>query len=290
VIVTIHAPASEFSPALLGAALNEMGAANSQRGELDEALGCGSRALATAWATGDLELRILATGFLEQAHYYRGEYERVLALTADNLAALPADWVGRNFGGVQSAAVYDRHWLVGSLAELGRFAEAAAYEAEILRLAEQARHVQTIGVGYNTAGMLYLLKGDWVKARSLLEHSVTVVRTGDSRSLAQSNAIAASAWALAELGEASEALNRVREGEQILDRSPGWRVVGNRVRFYHFLGRACLRLGRLNEAQRLGGRLSESGGQHGFVAHALHLLGDIASHRDRFDAASGERH
>jgi tetratricopeptide (TPR) repeat protein len=231
VIVTIHAPASEFSPALLGAALNEMGAANSQRGELDEALGCGSRALATAWATGDLELRILATGFLEQAHYYRGEYERVLTLTADNLAALPADWVGRNFGGVQSAAVYDRHWLVGSLAELGRFAEAAAYEAEILRLAEQARHVQTIGVGYNTAGMLYLLKGDWVKARSLLEHSVTVVRTGDSRSLAQSNAIAASAWALAELGEASEALNRVREGEQIFDRSPGWRVVGNRVRF-----------------------------------------------------------
>jgi predicted protein tyrosine phosphatase len=26
------------------------------------------------------------------------------------------------------------------------------------------------------------------------------------------------------------------------------------------------------------------------VAHALHLRGDIASHRDRFDAASGERH
>jgi DNA-binding SARP family transcriptional activator len=264
--------------------------AHSQRGELNEALGCGSRALAIARATGDLELRILTTGFLEQAHYYRGEYERVLALAADNIAAMPADWVGKNFGSVQSADVYDRHWLIEGLAELGRFAEAATYEAELLRLAEHTRHAQTIGVGYNSVGTLYLLKGDWVKARSRLEHSVTVVRTGDSRTLARSTAIAASAWALAELGEASEALNRVREGERILERPPEWRVVGNRAAFYHFLGRACLRLGRLNEAQRLGGRLSESRNHHGFVAHALQLLGDIASHPDRFDAASGEAH
>ena len=267
-----------------------MAYAHSQRGELDEALGCGSRALAIARAAGDLELSILATGFLEQAHFYRGEYERVLALAADNLAALPAEWVGKDFGSVQSAAVYDRHWLVESLAELGRFAEATTYEAEMLRLAEQTRHGQTMCVGYNAAGMLYLLKGDWVKARSRLDHSVAVVRTGDSRSVARSKAIAASAWALAELGEATEALNRVREVEQILARPPEWGVVGNRVQVYHFLGRACLRLGRLNEAQRLGGRLSESGTNHGFVAHALHLLGDIASHPDRFDAASGEAH
>ena len=267
-----------------------MAYAHSQRGELDEALGCGSRALEIARATGDLELRILATGFLEQAHYYRGEYERVLAPAADNLAALPADWVGKDFGNVQSAAVYDRHWLVGSLAELGRFAEAATYEAEILRLAEQSRHGQTIRVGCSTAGNLYLLKGDWEKARSRLEHSVTVDRTGDSRSLARSYVIAASAWALAELGEATEALNRVREGKEILERPQEWGAVGNRVAVYLFLGRACLRLGRLDEARRLGGRLSESGSHHGFAAYALHLLGDIASHPDRFDGASGEAH
>ena len=28
----------------------------------------------------------------------------------------------------------------------------------------------------------------------------------------------------------------------------------------------------------------------GFVAHALHLLGDLATHPDRFDAESGEGH
>src|SRR4029453_7376123 len=30
--------------------------------------------------------------------------------------------------------------------------------------------------------------------------------------------------------------------------------------------------------------------QPGYVAHALHLLGDIATHPDRFDAENGEAH
>ena len=60
---------------------------------------------------------------------------------------------------------------------------------------------------------------------------------------------------------------------------------------YHSLGRACLLLGRLDEARRLGDRAVESSPrQLGFVAHALHLLGDIATHPDRFDAERGEAH
>ena len=62
-------------------------------GELDEALVTGTRALEIAGRLGDLRLRILTTTYLEQAHYYRGEYERVVELATDNLAALPADWV-----------------------------------------------------------------------------------------------------------------------------------------------------------------------------------------------------
>jgi hypothetical protein len=57
------------------------------------------------------------------------------------------------------------------------------------------------------------------------------------------------------------------------------------------LGRAALLPGRLDEAQRLGDRAVEySPSQPGFAAHALHLLGDIATHPNRFDAASGEAH
>src|SRR5207344_3112642 len=60
---------------------------------------------------------------------------------------------------------------------------------------------------------------------------------------------------------------------------------------YCSLGRAGLLLGRLDEAQRLADRAIESSPRHhGFAAHALRLLGDIATHPDRFDAERGEAH
>jgi hypothetical protein len=44
-------------------------------------------------------------------------------------------------------------------------------------------------------------------------------------------------------------------------------------------------LGRLHDARRLVGRAVEfSAGRQGLMAHALHLLGDIATHSDSFDA------
>ena len=53
---------------------------HSQLGELDEALASGTRALEIAGRLGDLRLRILATSYPGQAHYHRGEYERVVEL------------------------------------------------------------------------------------------------------------------------------------------------------------------------------------------------------------------
>jgi tetratricopeptide (TPR) repeat protein len=105
------------------------------------------------------------------------------------------------------------------------------------------------------------------------------------------NAIASSAWVLAQLGEAREALNRLREGEQLVERLSARGIVGHLAWAYRALGRAYLLLGRLDEARSLGDRAIESlPGQLGFAAHALHLLGDIATHPDRFDAESGEAH
>jgi len=52
-----------------------------------------------------------------------------------------------------------------------------------------------------------------------------------------------------------------------------------------------LMLGRLDEAKRLGDRAIESSLSHrGYAAFALHLLGDVATHPDRFDAESGGAH
>jgi hypothetical protein len=53
-------------------------------------------------------------------------------------------------------------------------------------------------------------------------------------------AVASSAWALAQLGEASDALSRIREGEQLLDGHAAREVIVSRGWSYHSLGRACL--------------------------------------------------
>ena len=259
-------------------------------GELDEALVTGSRALEIAMRLGEFRLRILATSYLVQANFLRGEYDRVIELATGNLAALPADKVYENFGLVVPPSVWDRSWLVMSLAELGRFGEAAKYEAEATRLAEPTQHAFTIGFAHFAAGMMHLLKGDWAQACSRIEGLVAVARTGNLI-LHLPRAVASSAWALVQLGEASEALNRLREGEQLLERQGATGISFHRAWGYYALGRASLGLHGLDEAQRLGYRgVETSQGYPGFAAHALHLLGDIATHPDRFDAESGEAH
>src|SRR5262249_62059434 len=107
-----------------------------------------------------LRLPTLATAFLEQSHNYRGEYERVVQLATDNLAVLPADWVYEFFGAGQPASVADRCWLMGSLATLGRFADAAEPEAETIRIAARTQHADTSGLAHDAACEGDLLSGD----------------------------------------------------------------------------------------------------------------------------------
>ncbi len=214
----------------------------------------------------------------------------MIELARDNLAALPADWIYEYFGNAAPASVWDRVWLVSSLAQLGRFGEAAEYEAEAIRLAETTHHAFTIGLAHYAAGKLHLLKGDWAKARSLIERHITAARTG-SVVFQLPFAVAHTAWVLAQLGEGGEALRRLQEGEQLLERQAALGAVGQLGWVYHTLGRASLALGRLDDARSLGKRLVESlSSQFGFVGYAHHLLGDIATHPDRFDAESGEVH
>jgi tetratricopeptide (TPR) repeat protein len=264
--------------------------AHSLLGELGEALVTGSRALEIARRLGDVGLHTSTTTQLAQAHYYRGDYERVVQLATDNLAALPAGLAYEHFGSAAPASNYQRYWLVRSLIELGQFAQAAQHAAEALRLAEATHHAYTVGQAHLTAGWLHLHKGDWAKARSLIEHGIAAYRAGNIV-LALPHPVASSAWVLAQLGDASEALTRLREGEQLLEHNAAKGLVDNHGGDYHWLGQAALVLGRLDEAHDMGDRALKYSQSHpGFAAHTLHLLGDIATHPDRFDAERGEAH
>jgi hypothetical protein len=124
----------------------------------------------------------------------------------------------------------------------------------------------------------------------MIEPGMAVLETGSVVVLLPFG-VGSSAWVAAQSGDASEALTRVRESEQALERLAEVGVVGHRGWAYYSLGRACLLLGRLDEARRFSDRAVEcSPRQPGFLAHAVHLLGDISTHPDRFDAKSGEAH
>jgi class 3 adenylate cyclase/tetratricopeptide (TPR) repeat protein len=256
-------------------------------GELDEALVCGTRAQRLAEATGDLDLRLSTAICMEQVHYIRGDYEPVVELAITSLALLPAHRAHEFFGSVAPASVYHRYWLIMSLAPLGRFAEAARYQAEADRLAEPMQHAYTTGVLHLAASTIHLLKGDWARARSRIEAGITVFRSAHV-SILLPRLVAYSAWVLAQLGDTSGALDRIREGEQLIEAQSARGLVSNYP--YMCLGHACLLLGRIDEARRLVGKAVEANPGHGVVAEALRVLGDIATHPDRFDAERGEAH
>jgi class 3 adenylate cyclase/tetratricopeptide (TPR) repeat protein len=267
-----------------------MTSTHAQLGELDDALVTCTRALEIAGSPEDLRLRIHLTSSLEQVYYFRGEYGRVIETATGNLAALPPEWSREFFGNSATASVYDRCWLFRSLAQLGRFTEAARYEAETIPLAEPTNHAYTIGLAYYAAGILYLIKGDWTKARSRIERGISVFRTANV-ALLMPSALAASTLALAELGESVDAARRLGEAEQLLERQAGRGVVLHRSWDYRTLAHACLVLCRPDDARKLADRAVKSAiSYHGFMAHAQHLLGDIATHPDLFDAESGEAH
>src|SRR5262249_44951735 len=238
---------------------------------------------------GDMRLRISTSGSLEKAHYCRGEHERVVQLATDDLEVLPADWVYEFFGN-QPASVFARGYLMLSLAELGRFSDAAEPEAEAIRIAARTQNAYTVGWTNNYAGTVHLLRGDWAQARSLLEHAAAWIRAGNAVVLLP-RSVVSSAWALAQLGEAGAGLDRLRGGEQLLESQAATGHVGFLGWYYQALGRTALVLGHLDDAERLGHCAIESSPrQPGFAAHALHLLGDIANHPDRFDAERGDNH
>jgi class 3 adenylate cyclase/tetratricopeptide (TPR) repeat protein len=262
----------------------------SNLGQVDEAAVIGARSVAIARHIGDLRLSIIAGSTLAEPYYLRGEYEQAVAIAAGSVAALPSQWAHEYFGMAVPPSVFARGWLVMSLAELGRFQEAIQYETEAIRIAETTKHAHTIGWAELTASKLHLLKGDWAKARDLVENWINMPGTLDVAILLPW-AVTSLAWTLAQLGDASEALSRLREGEEYLKRQEAAGIFVHRGWSYQALARGCLLLGRLDEARRLADRSIESSQrQPSFVAHARCILGDLAIHPDYFDVESADAH
>ena len=155
-------------------------------------------------------------------------------------------------------AVADRCWLVLSLVQLGRFAEAAEHAAEAIRLADPTQHATTVGLAHRASGMLHLTRGEWAQARKLSEHGFTVFKSGNV-AIQLPSALAASALASAQLGEATEAADQIQLGEQVIEQFATTGIVAHLAWSYQALGRASLLLGRDASEHLCGPRSACSG-------------------------------
>ena len=230
----------------------------------------------------------MTTTYLEQTHYYRGEYERVVELATDNLAALPADWVHEHFGSIVPASV-SRSPLAGPEPRRSSADSPRRPSTKPRRSGSPSRRsMRTPSAGPTSPRACSTSARATGRRRAhSIEHGIAVLRTGNvvvllplalatSAGCWRSSVRRAARWT--DSGKASSSSSVTRRAESAPLPTTRWVA-------------ACLLLGRLDEARRLGARAVESApGRPGFAAHALHLLGDIATHPDRFDAESGEVH
>jgi class 3 adenylate cyclase/tetratricopeptide (TPR) repeat protein len=257
-------------------------------GQFDDALASGTRAVDIAVRQSDLELRLFAAAGLGETHYIRGDLSRAIEMTGSVLAALPParDW---RAGGSTAAplSVTTRVTRINSLTGMGRFAEAAACEAETTQLAEETRHAFTIGLAHMGAIALHIAQGDWETAHSHIERVLALSRPADIKAHI-SPAVAFSTLVHAQLGERSEAMSRLMEAEELLEqqvaRGNPWALAGS-----HYLGRACLLLGRIDDAWRVATQaIAGSAARPTDASRALSLMADVSSHPDRFDPGHAE--
>jgi class 3 adenylate cyclase/DNA-binding winged helix-turn-helix (wHTH) protein/tetratricopeptide (TPR) repeat protein len=253
--------------------------AHNLRSELDQAVASGTRALEIADALGEIGLRIATTTSLEQTYFYRGEYGQTVSLARANLSLAEAAPVDRLLRVSAPTSVFDRHWLVRGLSQLGRFAEAMGPAETMLRLAGQMPSPLTQGLAHFAAATLHLWMGNWGTARVLHQRAIDLLLEGQ-QILQLSYVIGPLAWALACLDEPGEAVRRAQEAEDRLEliRTQGRK--GGGAETYISLCHCYLMLGRLEDAQRIVERIPEDR-TAASTAQALRLQAEIATHPDR---------
>ena len=245
----------------------------------DQAIATAQRALALATASGEVVLRALAHQRLGQAYHFQGDYRRAIDCFGQTVASLEGARRHERFGQVFLPAVNSRAYLDWCHAELGTFAEGRVLGEEGLRIAETVEHPLSLMVAAWGIGLLFLRQGALHRALPLLERAIAICRDADLPSYFP--VMAASLGAAYTLGE--RVADAVSLLAQAIEQSTATETVVFQALCCLSLGEAQVLAGRLEEAQTLAERalaLARAHQEHGNLAYALRLLGDIAAQRE----------
>jgi DNA-binding winged helix-turn-helix (wHTH) protein/tetratricopeptide (TPR) repeat protein len=245
----------------------------------DQSIAVAQRALALATTSGDVVLHAQANLRLGQAYRAQGDYRQAIDCLGQTVASLEGAPRHERFGQVFLPAVLSRAFLAWCHAELGMFAEGRALGDEGLGIAEAVDHRASRMYASWGVGLLALRQGDLPGALPRLERALDLCQDTDLPIYFPRMAAA--------LGAAYLLSGRVADAVQLLtpavEQTMATATAGFQALCALSLGEAQMLAGRLEEAHTLAERtltLARAHQERGHEAYALHLLGEIAAHRD----------
>jgi tetratricopeptide (TPR) repeat protein len=257
------------------------------RGAYAQAIASAQRALTLATATGEVILHALANQYLGRVYQAQGDYRRAIACFGQTVASLDGARRYERFGLPFLPAVFSRAFLAVCHAELGMFAEGRAVGDEGLQTAEAVDQPASLMFASWGIGLLALRQGNLRLALPRLERTIGLCQDAD-------HPVDFPVMAPA-LGAAYTLGGRVADAvpllTQALEQAMATDMVGFQALCRLPLGEAHLLAGRLEEAHALAEgalALAREHQERGNEAYALHLLSDIAAHRDPPESEQAE--
>jgi class 3 adenylate cyclase/tetratricopeptide (TPR) repeat protein len=252
-------------------------------GAYDQAIAASQRALALATASSDVILHALAHQFLGVAYHTQGDYRRAIDHFRQTVMLLDGARRHERFGQVYLPAVFSRAWLSRCHAELGAFAEGSTLGEEGLQIAKTVAHPASLMHAYYGIGLLALRQGDLPRALPMLERAVGSCQEAARPAIFPA---VAAAWGAAytlggRLADAVPLLTSTIE-QTMTTAMSGYRALFGYPALCHL---------SLGQVQVLADRALELAHVHqerGNEAYALHLLGEIATHREPPEAEPAE--
>jgi tetratricopeptide (TPR) repeat protein len=248
-------------------------------GAYDRSIAAAQRSLALATAAGDAVVQALANLYLGATYWALSDYRQAVDCLRQTVTALQGAERRERLGQVSMPSVQALAFLATCHAEQGLFAEGAALGEEGMHIAEAVAHPSSLMWASYGIGFLALRQGDLPKALPALERAMGVCREADLLLFVPRLAAAlGAAYTLA--GRTAEAIPLLL---QAVEQTAASDMAGFQALCRLPLGEAHLLAGRFEEAQSLAeGALSTARAQQerGNEAYALHLLGEIAAHRE----------
>ena len=235
---------------------------------------------------GDVDLKIQADFELGVAHQFAGDHRSAqeLLLRAFQVGATRLE---RPRGRAVTALSALSH-LAWSLAECGRFEEAAIHGREALRLAENLDSPINTVIARSQLSNVHEIRGEFDCAIPILEGGLAIARERELTLL--------TAGVMGSLSAAYAMAGRVTDGlamlDELLETFGLGRIRSSQSHVVVKLGQACLAGGRIEQARVLAARalsLTREWALPGWEAYALCLLGEVETKggSSEFEEAEG---